>query len=81
MGNCENIIVTSNDKISDAKSRGKEYCIKCDIEVWSLYTHQHCHKCGADPKNQEIRNYSMMWGDGDVYCTLCGAYVRMYDAG
>ena len=40
-----------------------------------------CPNCGAPPREQEIRNYSMMWHDGDVHCTRCGAYVRMRDAG
>jgi len=38
-----------------------------------------CPKCGAEPKDQEVRNYDMMWGDGDVYCKKCGAYVRSWD--
>lgn len=40
-----------------------------------------CPKCGSLPKDHEVRNHSLMWGDGDVYCTKCDAYVRMYDAG
>ena len=29
----------------------------------------------------EVRNYDMMWHDGDVHCADCGTYIRMYDAG
>ena len=38
-----------------------------------------CPKCGS--KKFEVRNYDMMWHDGDVHCADCGTYVRMYDAG
>lgn len=40
-----------------------------------------CPKCGSPPSEHEVRNHSLMWRDGDVYCTRCGAYVRLYDAG
>jgi hypothetical protein len=40
-----------------------------------------CPTCGAPPKEHVLKNYSQMWHEGDVYCTRCGAYVRMYDAG
>lgn len=40
-----------------------------------------CPNCGAPPSEQEVRNYSMMWHDGDVHCTRCGTRVRSYDAG
>lgn len=39
-----------------------------------------CPSCGCADKH-EVRNHSAMWGDGDVYCQECGAYVRMYDSG
>lgn len=76
-----NLVVVVGDKVSDARTRGKEYCSKCDIEVWSLYTHKHCPKCDASPQHQEVRNHSIMWGDGDVHCTLCGTFVRSWDSG
>jgi uncharacterized protein (TIGR02996 family) len=38
-----------------------------------------CPSCGGD--NHEVRNHSLMWHDGDVFCMDCGAYVWMYDAG
>ncbi len=40
-----------------------------------------CPHCGADKSHQEVRNYDMMWGDGDVYCTKCGKRVRSWDSG
>jgi len=40
-----------------------------------------CPKCGSPPSEHEVRNHSLMWHDGDVHCTKCGAYVRLYDAG
>jgi hypothetical protein len=40
-----------------------------------------CPLCGAGPEHQQVRNHSLIWHDGDVYCTRCGAYVRRYDAG
>lgn len=81
MADTDDMIVIVGNKISDAKARGKAYCITCQKEVWSLYTHQHCPKCGAGPEDQEIRNYNMMWHDGDIHCIKCGTYVRDYDAG
>ena len=59
----------------------KEVCPKCNKEVWSLYTHQHCPKCDAGPEHQEVRNYDMMWHDVDIHCTICDTFVRSYDAG
>lgn len=38
-----------------------------------------CPQCGGT--NFEVRNYDMMWQDGDVYCIPCNFYVRGYDAG
>ena len=40
-----------------------------------------CPKCGAPPSKHEVKNHSILWGDGDVYCTECGSFVRIYDAG
>lgn len=37
-----------------------------------------CIECGSEALT--VRNHSMMWHDGDVYCPN-GHYVRMYDAG
>ena len=40
-----------------------------------------CPECDAPPSKHEVRNHSLIWHDGDVHCTECGAYVRKYDAG
>ena len=29
----------------------------------------------------ELRNYSMMWHDGDIHCANCGKFIRTFDAG
>lgn len=55
------------------------YCFKCDKEC--QINHTHCPKCDSPPESHEIRNYSMMWHDGDIHCTICNTYVRSYDAG
>lgn len=39
-----------------------------------------CKKCGTS-EHAEVINYSMMSMDGDVVCSKCGTYIRMYDAG
>lgn len=38
-----------------------------------------CLKCGST--EFEMRNYSMMWHEGDIHCARCGAYIRRFDAG
>lgn len=38
-----------------------------------------CPHCGANKSHQEVRNYDLIWGDGDVYCCSCGGYVRSWD--
>lgn len=40
-----------------------------------------CPRCGAPPSEHEVRDYDMVWHDGNVHCTRCGAYVCMYNAG
>lgn len=46
---------------------------KKEIQPWT------CPKCGS--KETELRNYNMMWHDGDVHCAGCGEFVRTWDAG
>lgn len=43
--------------------------------------HVHCPECGSAPSRHIMKNYSLMWHEGDVYCKDCHAYVRGYDAG
>lgn len=38
-----------------------------------------CPQCGGT--NFEVRDYDMMWHDGEVWCADCDVYVRRYDAG
>jgi uncharacterized Zn finger protein (UPF0148 family) len=44
-----------------------------------INTYKKCPKCGGS--NFEVRNYDLMWHDGEVWCTDCDVYVRGYDAG
>jgi len=41
----------------------------------------YCPKCNSDPSKHKVRNFNRMWGDGDVYCTICESYVRGFDTG
>jgi transcription elongation factor Elf1 len=50
-------------------------------EPKKLFDFPKCPKCGSESSRHEVRNYDMMWHDGDVYCKDCGTYVRGYDAG
>lgn len=38
-----------------------------------------CPVCGSH--EFEMRNYSMIWHDGDIHCALCGEFIRVFDAG
>jgi hypothetical protein len=40
-----------------------------------------CPNCKAKPLEVEVKNYSLMWHDGDVCCVSCGHKIRSYDAG
>lgn len=54
-------------------------CQQC--QTADTYLMRHCPKCKACPQHQEVRNYSLMWHDGDVHCIKCEAFVRSFDAG
>jgi len=58
-----------------------EYCEKCEKTLNCFGPHTHCPKCGSPPNQHELRNYSMMWHEGDIVCLNCETYVRGYDAG
>ena len=58
----------------------KNFCIKCNKEC-IIELHKHCPKCDSPPSLHELRNYNMMWHDGDIYCVKCNTFVRNYDAG
>lgn len=36
-------------------------------------------ECRSLPREQEMRNYDLMWGDADIYCLKCGSFVRYWD--
>lgn len=38
-----------------------------------------CPNCGCT--QTEMRNYSMMWHEGDIHCAECGTFIRTFDAG
>lgn len=57
-----------------------KYCMPCE-KYFEYGNHKHCPKCNSAPDRHELRNYNMMWHDGDIYCMDCGTYVRMWDAG
>lgn len=41
----------------------------------------HCPRCGSSSASRELREYSMIWHDGKIHCSHCGAFVRNWDAG
>lgn len=41
---------------------------------------QACPTCHSTD-SLEVRNHSLMWHDGEVWCGKCDIYVRSYDAG
>jgi transcription elongation factor Elf1 len=50
------------------------------IENSSLHVNNtKCPNCGSI--EFEMRNYSMMWHEGDIHCANCGQFIRYYDAG
>jgi transcription initiation factor TFIIIB Brf1 subunit/transcription initiation factor TFIIB len=38
-----------------------------------------CPECGST--EFEMRNYEMMWHEGDIHCAQCGRFIRRFDAG
>lgn len=40
-----------------------------------------CPKCDAPPMQQTVRQWGIYPGDADVYCKLCGAFVRTWNSG
>jgi hypothetical protein len=50
-----------------------------DLKEHSRPRCPHCH--GPIEDCQELRNYDMMWGDGDIFCKVSGKKIRDYDAG
>lgn len=46
----------------------------------AINPHKACPKCGLTDQ-LEVRNYSLLWQDGGVFCARCDVFVRFYDAG
>jgi hypothetical protein len=44
---------------------------------------RYCPTCAEvkDPDKLEVRNHNIAWGDGDVHCKDCGAFIRRWEAG
>ncbi len=38
-----------------------------------------CPDCGS--AEFEMRNYSLLWHEGDIHCARCGKFIRTFDAG
>ncbi len=43
------------------------------------YPYPNCPNCNAPPAKQEVRDINPVLRIGDVYCTVCGTYVREWD--
>ncbi len=39
-----------------------------------------CPQCG-NTEGHYMKNYEMIWHEGDIHCGKCDAYVRRFDAG
>lgn len=57
--------------------------VVCEGSIPSRRTNiNQCPQCGTDDyRKREVRNYCVLWQDGDIYCTVCEAYIRYFDAG
>lgn len=77
--NDDEIAVAPRDDEVVSSHKPKNWCEKCQCEAY--FNHVHCPNCDSPPRDHEVRNYHMGFHDGDVHCTRCGAYVRMWDAG
>ncbi|MDD2935397.1 MAG: hypothetical protein PHX25_02895 [Candidatus Pacebacteria bacterium] len=40
----------------------------------------HCKKCWSSPKDHKIVNYEHLSGIGDIQCTICKSFVRVYES-
>lgn len=38
-------------------------------------------KCKCKEPKAELRDYSEMWHDGEVWCSECNKFIRDWDAG
>lgn len=65
----------------DDKYAFDRWCKKCRDWAGCMGPHTHCPKCDSPPNRHELRNHSLMWHDGDVFCLECDTRVRTWDAG
>lgn len=50
-----------------------------EVPTSEFATKVQCPICGST--DFELRNYDMMWHDGDIHCARCGEFIRKFDAG
>ena len=50
-----------------------------EVEGVLTVSNTQCPKCGST--EFEMRNYEMMWHEGDIHCEKCGEFIRHFDAG
>jgi hypothetical protein len=59
-------------------------CPRCWEDALLAGAGQHCDKCGSCPSDHEVRSNGTMayklGESGAVYCNVCGAFVREWDA-
>lgn len=60
---------------------GVDVILECGCPKPLMGRHKHCPTCNSPPSAHELRNYNFSFHDGDIHCSLCGTYVRDYDAG
>lgn len=75
MSNCESHGLRGKAMSEDSQNEIKVI----EVEIALDNDRNRCKKCGS--KDLEVRNYNMMWHDGDLYCKMCDTFVRTYDAG
>jgi len=72
-------------KMFGTKTSGVRSCMNTDDEGREMpdsmitVANTSCPDCGST--EFEMRNYSMMWHEGDIHCKNCGRFIRTFDAG
>lgn len=73
--------------MSDYWTNGRKIRTESDGSYWSKNKRGEtvkptkCPVCESNHKHFETRNGSLMWGDGEIYCRVCGSFIRYRDAG
>ena len=47
--------------------------------IVSLRAGTKCPECGST--DFEMRDYELMWHEGNIHCARCGHFIRHFDAG